>query len=108
MNYACLVSVAFTLYPSSYTALMLTTSLPAVSSGDLKMSTVCQSTKPKGEVLERTEKRIWGRWGRRSNPALKPGRMKHRDRRGPTGLLHSKGFSTCEVRVLLGPVPNDS
>lgn len=34
MNYAYLVSVSFTLYPSSYATLMLTTSLPTVSSGE--------------------------------------------------------------------------
>lgn len=34
---------------------------------------MCQSTKPKGEVPERTEEGIWGRWGKRSGWAQKPG-----------------------------------
>lgn len=34
INYVCLVSIAFTFYPSSYTSLMLGTSLPTVSSGN--------------------------------------------------------------------------
>lgn len=101
INYVCLVSIAFTFYPSSYASLMLGASLPTVSSGNRGKENTWKVYyvpvgKPKGNSTWKNKEKNTGEVGMEKWMGSEAS-TKHRNTKAATKILSSKDLSLSSL-----------